>query len=1023
MRPRRRYNFPLTYTQAAFHVVLAGNHCSVSNALLMSRREGIYLARRLLTHIAPDHPATLKSVSSSDCPSVLPHRQVVPSLLRQAAALQSPFFIRRRSSDQHHVLATESSFNRTISFQQCMYFTCNRRTFSELTEYSGDDTTVTLRLPRNSWVPRLLYIRRISFCIHCRRKGHFVFVQGFELVIDVATRKTKRTQLGDISLGDEDLKVTKPDCQVESLHADIVFKVLAFDFTFTVRHVVSYGAWHNGTAKGEWSSRSSCTRHRDGVAGQAAIRRNAVHQSTPSNYSPADAAAQQRARPEKIREFSDLQARLYSLMNKYVDMNCTLVVCCHSGRRRLDTVLQEMSNTQQPIALPAGEKALLALGLASGLPQRRHVKLQTHGHAKSALLFVFKLDFNTPVNTGAGFISSSAAVWATRCSTFQNLTAPAAFSPGDRRAPGGDIINHGGFPMSINSPVRSAEKWGGEGERGRTLSECRNTLRRGFRVVKMETGWPIATGWRFHRLGPLGQIVLHLWLETPTMSSRILQRVRSERVNRKSWKFRGFNGRQARLRSSLCTGASVSCSSTDAPVISQTKYNDVKIRNYFPLHRYQLYWAHVTQGARYADIMYYKCFPRPFIPALLHTRLTSSTLTGSQDLHDKSRPDIFTNSHYFPHIWEQPVGCIGFLVVAMHSDPGLQSGYRFLVHSPFAVSPAFLNQTFEKSPHVRHRQTAVSELQAACFHPAVLQPLADHTNAKAGAQNSLHGTSILSLSGTERAIIVDDITGHFNNKFVLSQRPSCNETGRGIERERETSLPCSSPRFVTDATRRRSVIYDLRATGSRGSGSGCRKPAGVTPSSPLHGQIYGDSWSTTSAIKSASPPAFRRGSAALRGSEKKKKKLTNTTRGFTPMRVEEELGMDQHRNEGVEETGNPRENPSGIVRPDSHLKTSGANHSTNCGPCVTSVCEVPLFAARSAGINASGAKKFTCRLNRVNPLFPATDDPYRRDDATLRVSQWLCFLTSVQRPRRLAAPSPNERSTARNSPRWRWVET
>ncbi|KAJ8878251.1 hypothetical protein PR048_018828, partial [Dryococelus australis] len=37
----------------------------------------------------------------------------------------------------------------------------------------------------------------------------------------------------------------------------------------------------------------------------------------------------------KIREFNDLQARLYSLMYRYADVNCALVVCCHSGRRRL----------------------------------------------------------------------------------------------------------------------------------------------------------------------------------------------------------------------------------------------------------------------------------------------------------------------------------------------------------------------------------------------------------------------------------------------------------------------------------------------------------------------------------------------------------------------------------------------------------------------------------------------------------------------------------------------------------------
>ncbi|KAJ8888795.1 hypothetical protein PR048_008287 [Dryococelus australis] len=38
------------------------------------------------------------------------------------------------------------------------------------------------------------------------------------------------------------------------------------------------------------------------------------------------------AGPEK---FSDLQARLYSRMYRYADINCALVICCHSGRRRL----------------------------------------------------------------------------------------------------------------------------------------------------------------------------------------------------------------------------------------------------------------------------------------------------------------------------------------------------------------------------------------------------------------------------------------------------------------------------------------------------------------------------------------------------------------------------------------------------------------------------------------------------------------------------------------------------------------
>ncbi|KAJ8875874.1 hypothetical protein PR048_023781 [Dryococelus australis] len=39
--------------------------------------------------------------------------------------------------------------------------------------------------------------------------------------------------------------------------------------------------------------------------------------------------------PEKFGEFDDLQDKLYSLMYKYADVNCALIVCCHSGSRRL----------------------------------------------------------------------------------------------------------------------------------------------------------------------------------------------------------------------------------------------------------------------------------------------------------------------------------------------------------------------------------------------------------------------------------------------------------------------------------------------------------------------------------------------------------------------------------------------------------------------------------------------------------------------------------------------------------------
>ncbi|KAJ8869238.1 hypothetical protein PR048_030810 [Dryococelus australis] len=38
---------------------------------------------------------------------------------------------------------------------------------------------------------------------------------------------------------------------------------------------------------------------------------------------------------DRESNLDDLQARLYSLMQKYADISCTLVVCCRSGRRRL----------------------------------------------------------------------------------------------------------------------------------------------------------------------------------------------------------------------------------------------------------------------------------------------------------------------------------------------------------------------------------------------------------------------------------------------------------------------------------------------------------------------------------------------------------------------------------------------------------------------------------------------------------------------------------------------------------------
>ncbi|KAJ8872358.1 hypothetical protein PR048_025962 [Dryococelus australis] len=49
-----------------------------------------------------------------------------------------------------------------------------------------------------------------------------------------------------------------------------------------------------------------------------------------------------------LANFNDMQARLYSHMYTYADINCTLVVCCRSGKRQLDTVLQEVSNALVP---------------------------------------------------------------------------------------------------------------------------------------------------------------------------------------------------------------------------------------------------------------------------------------------------------------------------------------------------------------------------------------------------------------------------------------------------------------------------------------------------------------------------------------------------------------------------------------------------------------------------------------------------------------------------------------------------
>ncbi|KAJ8887787.1 hypothetical protein PR048_014005 [Dryococelus australis] len=74
---------------------------------------------------------------------------------------------------------------------------------------------------------------------------------------------------------------------------------------------------------------------------------------------------------------NDLQARLYSLMYEYADINCTSVVCCHSGRRQLDTVIQELAT--QRVAEEELRDHLDLLKLEYELLERQHLQFSSQG--------------------------------------------------------------------------------------------------------------------------------------------------------------------------------------------------------------------------------------------------------------------------------------------------------------------------------------------------------------------------------------------------------------------------------------------------------------------------------------------------------------------------------------------------------------------------------------------------------------------------------------------------------------------
>ncbi|KAJ8891158.1 hypothetical protein PR048_010673 [Dryococelus australis] len=67
------------------------------------------------------------------------------------------------------------------------------------------------------------------------------------------------------------------------------------------------------------------------------------------------------------------QARLYSLMQKYADLNCTLVFCCRSRRRQLDTVLQEVSNSIGDLGLEPTSHHVMTSPNRHVVPRRKRL--------------------------------------------------------------------------------------------------------------------------------------------------------------------------------------------------------------------------------------------------------------------------------------------------------------------------------------------------------------------------------------------------------------------------------------------------------------------------------------------------------------------------------------------------------------------------------------------------------------------------------------------------------------------------
>ncbi|KAJ8873384.1 hypothetical protein PR048_027020 [Dryococelus australis] len=70
----------------------------------------------------------------------------------------------------------------------------------------------------------------------------------------------------------------------------------------------------------------------------------------------------------KMSEINGLQTRLYSLTYKYGNINFTLVVCCHTGRRQLDTVLQEIAGMKVREKREISEKTRRPAALYGTIP-------------------------------------------------------------------------------------------------------------------------------------------------------------------------------------------------------------------------------------------------------------------------------------------------------------------------------------------------------------------------------------------------------------------------------------------------------------------------------------------------------------------------------------------------------------------------------------------------------------------------------------------------------------------------------